>query len=236
MAAEGAGTPDRKRALEALLEARGLRAALAGAARAPVEADARGALTPPAAGAITEVVGRAGATSLALHWAAACPDKIAWVDASDRLDPEGAARAGVELARLLWVRGAGEKSAVVPALRAAQLLLRVGGFALVVLDLRDLGAVEVARATWFRLLRGLERERRTALVVLAQAPLAGPCADRVLSARHALRQWNRSGELLGEMLLVGARLEVETLATRRNAFAGKRPPERVAEIDIELSA
>ncbi|HWG38163.1 MAG TPA: hypothetical protein VN690_10635 [Terriglobales bacterium] len=232
MAAEGAGKPELKRALEALLEARGLRAALAGAARAPVEADARGALTPPAAGAITEVVGRAGATSLALHWAATCPGQIAWVDASDRLDPEGAARAGVELTRLLWVRGAEEKSAAVPALRAAQLLLRAGGFALVVLDLRDLGAVEAARATWFRLLRGLERERRTALVVLAQTPLAGPCADRVLSARHARRQWNQAGELL----LEGARLEVETLATRRNAFAGKRPPERVAEIEIELSA
>jgi hypothetical protein len=60
-------------------------------------------------GAITEMVGpeSSGRTAVALaflsnltHAGRAC----AWIDASDTLDPESAAAAGVDLARLLWVR------------------------------------------------------------------------------------------------------------------------------------
>lgn len=68
-------------------------------------------------GAISEFVGpeSSGRTSLALSFVAAITrvGKVgAWVDVNDELDPESAAAAGVDLARLLWVR-CGVKSATV---------------------------------------------------------------------------------------------------------------------------
>jgi recombination protein RecA len=60
-------------------------------------------------GGITEVVGQesSGRTALALSFVAtmtAAGKVCAWIDVSNALDPESAAAAGVDLARLLWVR------------------------------------------------------------------------------------------------------------------------------------
>jgi hypothetical protein len=60
-------------------------------------------------GAITEMVGAesSGRTSLALSFLAGITrigSVAAWIDISNSLDPESAAVAGVDLARLLWVR------------------------------------------------------------------------------------------------------------------------------------
>jgi recombination protein RecA len=60
-------------------------------------------------GAITEMVGpeSSGRTSLALSFVAGLTRQGhvgAWIDVSNTLDPESAAAAGVDLARLLWVR------------------------------------------------------------------------------------------------------------------------------------
>jgi recombination protein RecA len=60
-------------------------------------------------GAITEIVGPdcSGRTSFALSFLAGITQAAkvcAWVDVSDALNPESAAAAGVDLARLLWVR------------------------------------------------------------------------------------------------------------------------------------
>lgn len=60
-------------------------------------------------GAITEMVGpeSSGRTSLALSFVAGLTRQgyvAAWVDGSNTFDPESAAAAGVDLARLLWVR------------------------------------------------------------------------------------------------------------------------------------
>src|ERR1700678_22307 len=61
-------------------------------------------------GALSEVVGPecSGRTSLALAFVASMTrvGKVcAWVDVSDTLHPESAAAMGVDLSRLLWVRG-----------------------------------------------------------------------------------------------------------------------------------
>jgi len=61
------------------------------------------------AGAITELAGpeSSGRTSLALSFLARIAQTgsvAAWVDASDALDPESAAAAGIDLDRLLWIR------------------------------------------------------------------------------------------------------------------------------------
>ncbi len=61
-------------------------------------------------GALTEMVGAecSGRTAVALSFVAQLTraEKVcAWVDVSDALSPESAAACGVDLARLLWVRG-----------------------------------------------------------------------------------------------------------------------------------
>ena len=87
-------------------------------------------------GGITEIFGRtsSGRTSLLV----ACLREVtrrgamaALVDTDHVFDPRGAARAGVELSRVLWIR-CGRRTD--RALRAADLLVRCPGWALVALD------------------------------------------------------------------------------------------------------
>jgi recombination protein RecA len=70
-------------------------------------------------GAMTEMVGpeSSGRTSLALSFVAGLTRQGhvgAWIDVSNTLDPESAAAAGVDLARLLWVRCGGAVPPVNP--------------------------------------------------------------------------------------------------------------------------
>src|SRR5467141_5048015 len=88
------------------------------------------------AGTITEIVGElsSGRTSLmtaCLRDVTAAGGMAALVDADGAFDPASAARAGVVLAHLLWVRCGGRREA---ALAATDLLARCPGFALVALD------------------------------------------------------------------------------------------------------
>ncbi|MFM8410279.1 MAG: hypothetical protein ACKOCT_08360, partial [Alphaproteobacteria bacterium] len=77
--------------------------------------------------------GSAGITSLALRVASAAIARgewVAWVDAADAFDPAGSLAAGLDAESLLWVRPPDLRV----ALAAAEQLLVLGGFALVVLD------------------------------------------------------------------------------------------------------
>jgi recombination protein RecA len=72
-------------------------------------------------GAITEMVGpeSSGRTSLALSFVAGLTRQGhvgAWIDVSNMLDPESAAAAGIDLARLLWVRCGVAAPAEAPAM------------------------------------------------------------------------------------------------------------------------
>jgi hypothetical protein len=122
-------------------------------------------------GRVTEIVGPPGAGRTGLACAvAACATRagetIAWVDAEDALDPEAAAAAGVALARTLWVRPRAARE----ALGAAEILLRAGGFGLVVLDLGDRAPVQpAAGALPSRLARAAEATRTTLAVVGARS-------------------------------------------------------------------
>jgi hypothetical protein len=87
-------------------------------------------------GGITEIFGRdsSGRTSLLI----ACLREVtspgafaALVDTDHAFDPLGAARAGVDLSRILWIRC---ERRVERALRATDWLVRCPGFALVALD------------------------------------------------------------------------------------------------------
>src|SRR5271157_669226 len=117
-------------------------------------------------GCLTEICGPAssGRTTLLLAALAAATRRgecCVLVDASDALDPQSAAAAGVELERLLWVR-CGEDSpekSLEQLLRATDLLLESGGFGLIALDLGDLppqAACRIPLTTWFRFRRAIE--------------------------------------------------------------------------------
>src|SRR5207244_6289148 len=90
-------------------------------------------------GEITEIVGRpsSGRTSLFTACLRAVTRRgaiDALVDADQAFDPASAARAGVDLGRLLWVRCGGRRDL---ALRAADLLVRCPGFTLIGLGLGE---------------------------------------------------------------------------------------------------
>ncbi|MBI1962620.1 MAG: hypothetical protein HYS37_04530 [Candidatus Rokubacteria bacterium] len=144
-------------------------------------------------GAITEIVGRSssGRTSLftaCLGEATAAGGVAALVDADETFDPASAARAGVDLARLLWVRCAGRRDA---ALRATDLLVRCPGFALVGLDLGE-AAPPLPPAAAFRLKFAVERTG-AALVIVGRRRVAGAGASLVVETVRAGLEWEGPG-------------------------------------------
>ena len=180
--------------LEVLLSSRQLDGTLAQAWRAGTpEVMPTGAASLDAAldggwraGELSEIVGTTSSGRTSLVWATlaaatAAGQVAALVDASDRFDPLAAAAAGIVLDRLLWVRGragsapltrparAGPGDAWVPrAIRAFDLIVRAGGFAVVALDLADVPARQVKAlpgTTWLRLAHAIEGQRSVALLV-----------------------------------------------------------------------
>jgi hypothetical protein len=144
-------------------------------------------------GALVEMSGRAssGRFSVALSALAATTqtgEAATLVDPGDHFDPQGAAAAGAELSRVLWLRPRGLKL----ALAAAETVLATG-FALVVLDL-GLGRLFRRRfddAVWLRLARRA-RFHDAALLVLAPYRVTGTAARVVLAADTARAGWDRA--------------------------------------------
>jgi len=121
----------------------------------------------------------------------------AWVDPMDRLDPSSASRAGVDLERLLWLRG----DSLAKCFSALTTLLGSGLFEVIVLDLggvRDLG--RLPQATWIRLQRVVE-STLTALVLLAENHVARGPGGVSLSLAATGPRWSGSspGRLLGAL-------------------------------------
>ena len=145
-------------------------------------------------GALTEISGptSSGRTSLAVSLMAettARDEMCALIDTTGAFDPASAAVAGVRLNCLLWVRCSGDGER---ALKAADLVIQAGGFSLVIFDLGDTPlrtARRISLTSWFRLRRAVENTP-TALVVLAQEPLAKTCASLVLETRRGERRWS----------------------------------------------
>jgi RecA/RadA recombinase len=135
-------------------------------------------------GAISEIVGvrSSGRTTLLVSTLATATSQgqvVALVDAFDRFDPRSAAASGVEVDRLLWIRGAPItveqarpallERTVQQAVRAFDLILRAGGFGVVALDLADAPARVVRglpSATWLRLAQVNEGRPTVGLLVL----------------------------------------------------------------------
>lgn len=127
--------------------------------------------------------GRTTVLAATLAAATAAGGVVALVDAIDRLDPLTVAGAGVDLSRLLWVRGpsltaemaraAVIEEAIYRAIRAFDLIVRAGGFAVVALDLADVPWRSVRTlpwATWLRLAHANEG-RPTAGLLVGDGPM-----------------------------------------------------------------
>jgi RecA/RadA recombinase len=133
-------------------------------------------------GALSELSGRAssGRTSVLIATLAAATARgelVGLVDTFDRFDPGTAAAAGLRLDRVLWVRGVAVGAdprhplgarAVHQAIRALDLIVRAGGFAVAALDL--IGASpralrDLPPATWLRLARANEGQPTVCLLV-----------------------------------------------------------------------
>ncbi len=139
-------------------------------------------------GEISEVVGArsTGRTTVLVATLAAATARgeiAALVDAWDRFDPVSAASAGVDLDRLLWVRGPSLtvelarpmvlQQAVQRAIRAFDLIVRAGGFGVVALDVAGAPARALQAlpfTTWMRLAHANEG-RQTAGLLVAESPL-----------------------------------------------------------------
>jgi hypothetical protein len=134
-------------------------------------------------GHVSELVGprSSGRTAVLLQLLAAATARgelVALVDALDMLDVESAADAGIDLDRLLWVRGHVVTSpglcrdlnhrALVQAVRALTLVLEAGNFGLVVFDVGEAPSDAIRRlpfTTWLRLHRMVEGSQTVCLLV-----------------------------------------------------------------------
>ena len=187
--------------LESLLRTRQLDRTLT-TSRPPIDVDtASCGITPLDArlgggfprGQVSELVGprSSGRTSLLLQLLASATARgelVALVDALDTLDGESAAAAGVDLDRLLWIRGflvsnpvvcRGQVSslrtdtcpsdrALEQALRACSLVLQAGNFGVVAFDVAEAPAHAIRRlpfTTWLRLQRMVEGSQTVCLLV-----------------------------------------------------------------------
>ena len=166
-------------------------------------------------GRLSEIVGprSSGGSSLLLALlarATAAGGQVALVDGADAFDAASAMASGVELSRLLWVKCGGRLPS---ALRAADLLARCPGFALVVLDLDELGPVPAS--AYIRLQRAVEGTPTT-LIVRSERHREGTPASLVLATRRLAPQWMGLRPLTR---LAGLRSEISIARSRFHAFS-----------------
>lgn len=142
-------------------------------------------------GAVVEIVGRvsSGRTSLLHAWladATRAGAAVALIDVDHTFDAESAARAGVDLRRVLWVQSGGRRD---HALSAVGLLARCPGFALVALDAGEVPPRLTPLAA-FRLKRML---RGSVLLVVGRRRVMGSAADLAFETIQEGCEWTGAG-------------------------------------------
>jgi hypothetical protein len=138
-------------------------------------------------GQLSEIVGprSAGRTSVMLHLLAAATSRgelVAIVDALDMFDVESAEAAGIDLDRVLWIRGHVvtnpgmcrdmNQRALEQAIRAFTLVLQAGNFGVVVFDVAEAPRDAIRRlpfTTWLRLQRLIEGSQTTGILIGSEA-------------------------------------------------------------------
>lgn len=179
-------------------------------------------------GHVSELVGprSSGRTSLLLQLLASATmrgELVALVDALDMFDVESAAAAGVDLDRLLWVRGFVvtnpglcrdmNQRALEQALRAFSLVLQAGNFGVVVFDIGEAPVPAIRRlpfTTWLRLQRIVEGSQTVCLLVGSQ-PMARSSAG--LTVRLGVRE-SGAGIRFGDRLFDGLDLDASIHQSR----------------------
>ena len=180
-------------------------------------------------GQLSEIAGAqsSGRMTLLLQMAAAATRRgeiAAVVDPVDRLDVASMMAAGVDLDRLLWIRGEGTASiptaasfadrAVERALKALNLVLQAGGFGLVAIDLADVpprALHGIPHTTWLRVQRTIEGTDTACVLIVAQ-PLARSAGGLTLSLDGRTR-W--IGDADRSRLVSGIDMSVRVVSPRR---------------------
>jgi hypothetical protein len=161
-------------------------------------------------GQVSEVVGPSSSGRTSVAWAALAAatlrgESVALIDTFDRFDPPTAHACGIELSRLLWVRGQAlskTTGAIDPAwlpgvravngpgtfmervidraIKALNLVVQSGVCTMVVIDFIDVPASALRRlpaSTWFRIERAIEGSD-TAVLIVSATPMARSAGGR----------------------------------------------------------
>ena len=188
------------------------------------------------------MVGPASSGRTSVAWAALAAatrrgESVALIDTFDRFDPPTAHACGIDLSKLLWVRGQAiskTSGAIDPAwlpgvravngpgtfiervidraIKSLNLVVQSGVCTLVVIDLIDVPATALRRlpaSTWFRVERAIEGSD-TAVLILAAMPVARSAGGRSI--------------VLGELPTRNARSRQAFIS--RQAFSSRRDVER----------
>ena len=129
-------------------------------------------------GHLSEIIGprssgRASVLCALLAAATRRGEVVALIDAFDSFDPVSGQTAGIDLARVLWVRGQQVMSrhasqVMERALKAAALVCQAGQFGMVVIDMAEASPAALRRfplTTWLRLARAIEGSETVGVLV-----------------------------------------------------------------------
>jgi hypothetical protein len=184
-------------------------------------------------GQLSEIVGAvsSGRASLLLKMMAAATARgelVGVVDALDTLDVESAAAAGIDVQRLLWIRGHVVASpgmcrdlnqrAMEQAIRACTLVLNAGNFGLVVFDVAQAPLDSLRRlpfTTWLRLQRQVEGSQ-TVAVLVGNQPMARSAAGLTVMLGQA-GQAREGGAGFSTRLFKGLAIEGHVIRARVRA-------------------
>ncbi|MCC7415755.1 MAG: hypothetical protein IT176_01350 [Acidobacteria bacterium] len=160
----------------------------------------------------------------------------ALIDALDMFDPASAAAAGVDLDRLLWIRGHVvvnpglcrdlNQRALEQAIKALTLVLQAGNFGLVAFDAAEAPAGALKRlpfTTWLRLQRMVEGSQTVCLLVGPE-----PMARSAAGATVELRMKNPEAGRHAECLVPGAGFHRQARVVRARAHAHDAPAVELA--------
>ena len=188
-------------------------------------------------GQVSELAGphSSGRTTLLLQLLGAATrggEIAALVDTCDRLDVASASAAGIDLDRLLWIRGESRlvlsegsesKDRVVDrALKALNLVLQAGGFGVVVLDLADVPPrvlKSLPFTTWLRVQRIVEGSD-TACLLVGPEPLARSAGGLTVMCTGQTT-WNVDAPVRARRF-TGLETEVRVVSPRRRVDGGAR--------------
>jgi len=182
-------------------------------------------------GQLCEIVGgrTSGRTSVLLRLLAAATGRgelVALVDALDRFDVASAVAAGIDLDRLLWIRGHVvanpglcrdlNQRALEQVVKAVTLVLQAGNFGVVAFDVADAPPEAIRRlpfTTWLRLQRMIEGSQTLGILVGSE-PMARSSAGLTVQLEMNPLNVAGSGRRFRGRLFAGVDVEARVIRAR----------------------